>query len=54
MGPRATATGSSQAAYLAKPVGRDRRVVEKMTGITPVAFTCSREERSHWEHESSQ
>ena len=40
MGPRATATGSSQAAYLAKPVGRDRRVVEKMTGITPVAFTC--------------
>ncbi len=46
MGPRATATGSSQAAYLAKPVGRDRRVVEKMTGITPVAFTCRQPPRA--------
>ena len=40
MGPRATATGSSQAAYFARPVGRERSVVEKMTGMTPVAFTC--------------
>lgn len=41
MGPSATATGSSQVAYLARPVGSDSSVVEKMTGITPVAFTCT-------------
>lgn len=41
MGPRASATGCSQSAYLARPVGRERMVVEKMTGMTPVAFTCA-------------
>ena len=41
LGASRSATGAKAGAYLAAAWGKDSRVVAKMTGMTPVALTCS-------------